>query len=228
VNGEGVALQAPTPRIAQPAHLTLLARAAGGRRFPQLVISELQLLLKGQRWWWYAGAAGILVGSVVSPLADSRGGWLVAAWIWPILLWSQLGAREARYQTQSLIFSSERALYRQLPAAWVAGVLVAAVTGGGAAIRMVLSADGKGLVSWAAGALFIPSLALALGVWSGSSKFFEALYTVWWYVGPAHHVSGLDFAGTTAGSSAPIVWIFSAGVLLMAAYVGRRMRLGYV
>jgi len=76
--------------------------------------------------------------------------------------------------------------------------------------------------------LFIPSLALALGVWSGRSKAFEALYTVWWYVGPLHHVPGVDFAGTTAASSSSAAYLLVAGALLMAAYMGRRARLGYV
>ena len=33
--------------------------------------------------------------------------------------------------------------------------------------------DWRGLLAWLTGALFIPTLALALGVWSGSSKLFE-------------------------------------------------------
>jgi len=214
-------------RALQPVQLTPLAHRPGNHRFFSLVASELRLMLKGQRWWWYAGAAAILVGSMVSPTKDSRGGWLVAAWIWPVLIWSQMGAREARHATQSLIFSSERALLRQLPALWTAGVLIAALTGAGAGIRLLLGADWQGLLAWTAGALFIPSLALALGVWSGSSKAFEALYTVWWYVGPLHHVRGMDFAGSTAVSSTPAAYMLAAAMLLATAYMGRRTRLGY-
>jgi hypothetical protein len=196
-------------------------------RFFELVASELRLMLKGQHWWWYAGAAGILIGSLVSPMEDSRGGWLVAAWIWPILIWSQMGAKEAQYATQSLIFSSERALVRQLPALWTAGVLIAMLIGGGAGIRVLLGAGWQGLMAWIAGAVFIPSLALALGVWSGRSKAFEALYVIWWYVGPLHHVRGVDFAGSTTASSTPAAYMLAAAILLASAYMGRRSRLGY-
>jgi hypothetical protein len=31
------------------------------------------------------------------------------------------------------------------------------------------------MLAWTAGVFFIPSLALALGVWSGSSKLFEVV-----------------------------------------------------
>ena len=110
-------------------------RAAATRkshsRFLQLVASELRLMLKGQRWWWYVGALGLLVGQITSPAPNVRAGFLVVAWLWPILLWSQMGCREARYSTGALLFSSERSLSRQLPALWTAGVLVTLLTGCG-------------------------------------------------------------------------------------------------
>jgi hypothetical protein len=193
----------------------------------QLVVSELRLMLKGQRWWWYVVALGLIVASAVSPTTAARQGVLTAAWIWPVLVWSQMGARESRYATQSLIFSSARTLNRQLPAVWLAGVIVSTVMGGGYALRLLVSGDGHVLLAWFAGALFIPSLALALGVWSGTSKPFEAIYTVWWYVGPLNHAPGADFAGLTAASSNKAFYLLAAGTLLAASYIGRRVRLGY-
>lgn len=225
-NEEASAASQSRPTI-QPARLTPLEHPRNKIRFFDLVVSELRLMLKGQRWWWYAGAAIILTGSIASPIEDSRGGWLLAAWIWPVLIWSQMGTREARHATQSLIFSSERALVRQLPALWTAGVLIAVLTGAGAGIRLLLGGDWQGLLAWTAGAIFIPSLALALGVGSGRSKAFEALYTVWWYVGPLHHVRGIDFAGTTAASSTSAGYIAAGAVLIAAAYMARRAQLGY-
>lgn len=226
VNGETV-VATHSQYAVQPVELTALAQAHSKIRFFELMASELRLMLKGQHWWWYGGAAIILVGSIASPSEYSREGWLVAAWIWPVLVWSQMGTREARYATQSLIFSSERALPRQLPALWTAGVLIAALTGAGVGIRFVLGADWQGLLAWMAGAMFIPSLALALGVWSGRSKAFEALYVIWWYVGPLHHLRGVDFAGTTPASSTPAAYMLGAAILLMTAYMGRKARLGY-
>jgi hypothetical protein len=215
-------------RTTQPVQLTPVATRRDGSRFATLVAFELRLMLKGHHWWWYAGALGILIGSLVSPLDDSRGGWLTAAWIWPVLIWSQMGARESRYVTQALIFSSERALQRQLPAVWAAGFTVALLTGSGVAVRLLIGGDWQGLLAWTAGAVFVPSLALALGVWSGRSKAFEALYTVWWYIGPLHHVPAVDFAGTTAASSNAAAYWLAAAALLGTAYMGRRARLGYV
>jgi hypothetical protein len=208
-------------------HLTPLGASRATNRFGQLVLSELRLMLKGQRWWWYAIAAGLLVGELVSPDPMTRGGFLIAAWIWPILVWSQMGCRESRHNTGALLFSCERSLTRQLPAVLGAGVLVSLLTGAGVGIRLSLAADWHSLAAWMAGAAFIPSMALALGIWTGNSKMFEALYTVWWYVGPAHQIPGLDFMGITPASSTPGLYAVAALFLVMTAYWRRRQRLGY-
>ena len=208
-------------------HLTPLSRQSAHSRFPRIVASELRLMLKGQRWWWYATAGGMLVGQVVSPDAQMRSGFLIAAWIWPLLLWSQMGCRESRYATKSLLFSSERSLSRQFPALWTAGVIVALLSGAGSGLRLAIVADWHSLAAWLAGTFFIPSLALALGVWTGGSRAFEAIYTVWWYIGPAHQIPGLDFMGTTRASSSPLLYALAVCFLVSAAYVRRRQGLGY-
>ena len=96
-------------------------------------------MLKGHRWWWYAGAVIIFIASIASPLDAVRGGVALAALIWPVLVWSQMGTREARFNTASLIFSSEHSIHRQLPAIWIAGVGVVAITNGGLAIRLLIA-----------------------------------------------------------------------------------------
>jgi hypothetical protein len=201
--------------------------AFGHNRFGRLVISELSLMVKGQRWWWYIVAAGLFVAEFVSPSAQAREGVLLVAWIWPVLVWSQMGCRESRHATQSLIFSAEHVVYRQLAAVWTAGVIVALVTGAGTGIRLLIGLDWQMVAAWLAGALFIPSLALALGVWSGSSKLFEALYTVWWYVGALQHSPSLDFAGGSPASSSPGLYLSLAAGLLLTACLGRRRQVAY-
>jgi hypothetical protein len=92
----------------------------------------------------------------------------------------------------------------------------------------LLAHDLHGFAAWFAGACFIPSFALACGIWSGSSKMFEAIYTVWWYIGPAHQVPGIDFMGTSQASSTPGIYTAATVALVAIAYYGRRVRLGYV
>jgi hypothetical protein len=219
-------LNAPVTRSTSYRNLSRLSGAARKSNFGNLVAAELRLMLKGRSRWWYLVVCGLLIGTVVSPLVVSRG-FLVAAWIWPILLWSQMGTREARSNTAGFIFSSAHAVERQLAAVWCAGVLLAAATGFGTALHLAIGHDWAGFAAWIGGALFIPSLALALGVWSGTSKVFEALYTVWWYIGPAHQIPGLDFMGVGQNSARPLSYLLFSAVLITAAYVGRRARVAY-
>ena len=194
----------------------------------QMFVAELRLALKGYPWWWYAVAGGLVVAQAASPLEVSRGPLLTAAWIWPVLLWSAMGAREARYGTEHLIFSAPRLLSRQFPAGWLVGVLIAAVSGGGAGVRLLIARNDSGLLGWLAGALFMPTLALALGVWTGSSRPFEGLFAALWYIGPLNRVPGLDFTGCANGphtfKDACCYLALTAG-LLIAAFFGRRQQL---
>jgi hypothetical protein len=226
-NGDAVASPTAPENRPSAGHLTPLGGKAGETRFWQLVVSELRLMLKGQRWWWYVVALGLLIAGAVSPTAVARQGVLTAAWIWPVLVWSQMGARESRFATQSLIFSSARTLNRQLPAMWLAGVLVSTLAGGGYGLRLLLSGDWHEFLAWVAGALFIPSLSLALGVLSGTSKPFEAIYTVWWYLGPLNHAPGFDFIGGIPAVSRPMLYLTLATGLIATAYLARRARMAY-
>jgi hypothetical protein len=110
---------------------------------------------------------------------------------------------------------------------WIAGVGVAVVTNGGLAIRLLMAGDRPGFLAWVACSLFVPSLALALGIWSGTSKAFEAVYTVWWYVGPGHQLPGLDFLGASPVSARAHFFLFLTAALVVAAYLGRRVKLAY-
>jgi hypothetical protein len=205
-------------------HLTPLAANAHTRAFGRLLTAELRLSLQGLRWWWYAVAAGLLIAQFAAPLEISRGPLLGTAWIWPILVWSAMGSRESRFGTRSLLFSCANILPRQLVACFLAGLTVAVLTGAGAGVRLLLARSFTGLFAWSAGALFLPSLALFLGIFSGTGKPFEGLLTAIWYVGPMNHTPGLDFTGAANGAhttSYALSYIAIAAALLVSAYAIR-------
>jgi len=216
----------PPRTVTVPVSLSRIKQAAPRFRFGAMVLAELRLALKGVSRWWYAVAGCLIVAGAVSPLTISRGV-LVAAWIWPILIWSAMGTREARLGTGQLVFSTVYPLRRQLPACWVAGVAVAALSGCGTLIRLLAARDLMGACAWMVGALFIPTLALALGVWSGGSKLFEVVYTLLWYIGPANCVPGVDFMGVTAPGGFGVPRMFLALTLVLAALfvLGRKRQL---
>ena len=192
-----------------------------------MVVAELRLALSAVNRWWALVAAGLWLASLAAPMAAAR--WAhIAAWLWPLLLWSNMGVRESRHRTGPLVFSCPRPLQRQFVAMWLSGVLIAAATGSGLAARFMLEGDITSLSAWVVGALFVPSLALALGVWTESSRAFEALYTAWWYVGPASKFTPIDFSSAWATApGAPRIPLFGilTAVLILAAVLGRRRRI---
>ncbi len=213
---------------ATAANLTPLSAGRTQNRFFAILAAELRLMLKGQKWWWYAVAAGLAIASGAAPSADARGMALAFAWIWPVLLWSSMGVRETREQTYQLIFSAPHPMARQLPAVWLAGVLVALLTGCGFGLRILLAGNFRGAMAWLIGALFIPMFALSLGVWSGTGKPFEILYTLLWYIGPLHAMPTLDFMGSapaTAATRYPFMYLGAAAVMAVAALGGRKRQL---
>jgi hypothetical protein len=209
-----------TPQAIPNVHLTPLNKSATRFSFFNVVIAESKLLLKGQRWWWYAGMAGIIIACLVVPATAVREYALPIAWVWPILLWSAVGNREIHHNVQQMTFSSASPLLRQLPAQWLAGLIVTLLVSIGAIIRLAAGGDTAGLLALLSGAIFIPSLALACGIWSGTSKLFEILYMLVWYLGPLNKIVALDYIGSH-GNGRPEFFIPFSIVLILFALVGR-------
>lgn len=207
-------------------HLTPLESRRGNflSLFWRMLFAELRLMFRGINWWWYLVALGLVIGCLFTPLQISRHYLLPAAYVWPVLLWSTMGNREARYNTQQLIFSSTRSIRFQLSAAWCAGWIVALLTGSGLAVRLLAAGQKEALFAWLIGSLFIPSLAQAMGIWSGSSKLFEVVYILLWYAGPINQVAALDYMGVSNAavtSGIPLVYLMASIVLMGLSILGR-------
>ncbi|MBC7877374.1 MAG: ABC transporter permease subunit [Anaerolineales bacterium] len=205
-------------------HLTPLNRSANKFSFFNVLLAELKLLLKGQRWWWYVVALGFIIACYVNDAATTREIVLPFTWVWPILIWSAISNREIHNNVQQMTFSSASPLWRQLPAQWLAGFIVTLLIGSGAALNFLINGDTTGVIALLSGALFIPSLALACGVWSGSSKLFEILYISIWYIGPLNQVPELDFIGANSNGRPEFFIPFSI-TLIAFAILGRTQQL---
>jgi hypothetical protein len=215
--------------LASETHSTSLRPLARRPRFSFafMVLAELRLALKGISLWWYLVAIAPVAVGLFSPLPVARGA-LVFAWIWPLLIWSAMGTRETRWRTNQLVFSTAHPLRRQLPACWLAGVIITVLIGCGTGIRLLIAGEQSGVMAWIAGAFFIPTMALTLGVWSGSSKLFEILYLLLWYLGPANRIPEIDFMGITGPLLPPQTTMMFAAItaaLLVFAVIGRRRQL---
>jgi len=188
--------------------------------FGALVLAELRLMLKGLSFWWYVVAAGLWIATLASPLKEQSIA-LGLAWLWPILTWSQMGTRESLNDTEGFVFPSMHPLRRQFAAMWVAGILLALVTGSGSLLHWAVAGNAIAAAAVIAGAVFVPTLALACGAASNTSRLFEIVYLVLWYVGPMNGAPGVDFTAVNGMGMAAV----GSVVLAAVAFTARRTRL---
>jgi hypothetical protein len=137
-----------------------------------------------------------------------------------MLILSGLGCRERRFDTRQIVFSAPRPM-SQLPAGWLSAVLLMALLGSGALVRVLLAGDPAAVAGWLTAIVFVPSLALALGTLAGSGKAFEILYVLWMYL-LLQKAAALDFAGLVPGSPFYLYALAAIGLLAVAALARRR------
>ncbi len=202
----------PSFMQAGPVNLTPITRGVSRSSFLHLLRAELKLLVKGKPWWWYLVAAFISLLGLAGP-PGGAGITLALAMIWPVIAWSSLGMRETFFETSKLTFSAARPFGRQFMASWFSGVLLAVLAVSGAAIRVVIESGTERLPLILLAVLFVPSLAMALGVWSNTSRLFEVVYLLWLFNGVNGAVP-LDFLQVLQTAPNPI--LFSAYFMLTA------------
>ncbi|MFJ4878828.1 ABC transporter permease [Streptomyces sp. NPDC088745] len=193
----------------------------------RLLTGQTRVLLQGiPRWWW----GGVVTVTGVSPLATGTAAHylLILAWIWPVLIWSRLGAQSHGSGVDSLLGAYPSAR-RRIAAEWLAGFLLTAVSGLGPAVRMAVGADGKGLVHWSVAALAIPSLALLLGTVSHSPRLFQVTYLPLWFatvngIAPLDYMGALRTADGTPAGMPPLFLLTVTAAMLTLTFLTHAAR----
>ncbi|MFD4306087.1 hypothetical protein ACGF0C_17440 [Streptomyces albidoflavus] len=192
---------APAPAAVLALALPRTAAERGGRTFGRLLAGEVRILAGGVSPWWWAVAAALTVAGLTLPLDAVTGLVLPAVWIWPVLVWSRLGSLPVEHGLEGLL-GAYPAPRRRLLAAWGSGVVLTAVLGVAPLLRMAFAADLPGLAAWLGGVLFIPSLALLLGVVCRTHRVFQVVYLPLWYL-VVNQVAALDFMGAVREAGVP-------------------------
>ncbi|MFI7245915.1 ABC transporter permease [Streptomyces qinglanensis] len=214
-SGPAVPVYRPAPTAA-----LLLPKTAieSGGTFGRLLAGEVRILVGGVSPSWWGVAAALTVAGLTVPSGLVTGLILPAVWIWPVLIWSCLGSQQVEHGMEGLL-GAYPAVRRRLLAEWGSGVVLTAVLGLAPLIRMALAVDFPGLAAWLAGVLFIPSLAMLLGVVCRTHRVFQAVYLPIWYL-VVNKVAALDFMGAVRDAGAPAgptPLIYAAALLMLGA-----------
>jgi hypothetical protein len=187
--------------------------------FGALLLAELRLMLKGSNFWWYVVSVGLWFFTLFAP-GTTQSIALGIAWIWPILIFSQMGTRETLHQTEQLVYPSLHPLRRQFAAQLCAGIAMTLLIGSGAILHDLATGNTSALLALVVAALFIPTLALACGAISGTTRLFEIVYLVLWYMGPMN-ATPIDYTKP----SAMVPYAIATAALAILAFYSRSVRL---
>ena len=120
--GKSVEPRIKVPTLALTSLAPFVSKLAQVNPFLGVLFAELRMLLNGRRWWWWVIMLGLNSAILRSPLEITIY-LLPVAWLWLLALWSGMGNRERKNNTAQMVFSASRPVLRQLPAAWLAGIL---------------------------------------------------------------------------------------------------------
>ncbi|MFD0884679.1 hypothetical protein ACFQ08_08950 [Streptosporangium algeriense] len=224
------AVPVPLPGLTRPRSLMSLPKTEvrTTRTTARLVAGEVRILLRGiPRWWWLGALAisfSVLLLTFLSPAGLTASSAISAAWIWPILIWSRLGTQRHENGVETLM-AAYPATGHRLFAEWAAGVVLTALAGAAPLASAVITSGTASVGIWVAAVLFVPSLALALGVLSRTHRLFQVVYLVLWYVA-VNGVSFLDYMGLhrEGGPSFVLVSALAAALLGVVFLVGLARR----
>jgi len=200
--------------------------------FLNLVKAELKIMLKRNSLWWLLITVGLFIATVFSPLSLAHGGLLPILWFCQILIWSKLGSREIANRSNQYIFSAAYPIKRQMTASLCAAALIALFLASPVILRSLIAGNLYSIYAIIVGAFFLPTFAMASGVWTGSGKLFEVTYTILWF-GIMNNMMGqgipfIDYIGSMEESQALGVANVFLGItmaFLVFAVLGRKRQI---
>lgn len=219
------------PPVATSISLTPVAEPMRRFSFGQLLFAELWLMLKGYSIWWYLAILGLNIAVPLVPSEYAANLLFAIATLLPLGIWSSMGNRELLNQTYLTIFTTSHFSRRQLPALWISGLIVMLLASSGYLLRILVYGETTLFLPFLIGLAFVPSLALALGVWTNGKRTFEVFYLILWYTSIQDGAAPLDFRGGTQAAADSGVYIYYLGITLLLitlALLGRKKQLTLV
>lgn len=200
-----------------------LTKAEKGFSFLAVLRAELTFTLKKCPKLLLLIILILIFVSVKAPIQAVRNFIFPILLIVPISLWSDLGSREKIFNTRQLVFSSPSIIRNQLAARYLVGILVTLIIVIGFGIREMTSQNTDAAIALFSCIVFIPALSLCFGIWSGTSRMFEVVYTTLWYFGPFNKMPALDFTHIVTDTYETVTIYFVVTLLMFVlSIMGRK------
>jgi hypothetical protein len=175
------------------------------------IIAELRLMLSGQPLIWRViGLAGIVL-CLFLDLGMVQNYVLPLLMLWFINIFSAMGSREYQHGMLECIAVLPNGRLKQVISSWAAGVLIALALALPVLLRMLWAGQASGMFTCAAGAVFLPSLALFLGELTKTHRVFEVAFVLITYL-TLNKVTAAMYLGTSPDDAS----LVRAGIYLAA------------
>jgi ABC-type transport system involved in multi-copper enzyme maturation permease subunit len=179
------------------------------------VLAELAIMVADLRAAWWIAASVLVVASVLVPPPIDARFVLPLLLILPLQALAAAGARDRFDDTKAVAVIAARGTARLFAVRFAAGFLLQVFLW---APYLVRSNDaGRGLAMLLV-LLAVSALAIAGGTVTRTSRTFEALFVIWWFLGPLNRLPALDLFAQVAGAPWASAAVFgSLAVLAVAA-----------
>ncbi|MGL5437279.1 MAG: hypothetical protein ACRDBO_18195 [Lachnospiraceae bacterium] len=159
----------------------------------RLLSGEIRNMITGYPIWWYLTLAAGIGLSAFMPINRYYYCYTLAL-LALIPVWSKMGNQDRYFGTIELVSYRCSAKLRWLTSL-LAGLIISTAGSAGFIIHLIAVGDIEHLVAFLIGILFINGFALTIGTLSQSRVPFEAIFIIWYYLGPIQNIPWLDFFG---------------------------------
>jgi hypothetical protein len=201
---------------AQSIRLSQLPALLAAYGIGPFIKTELLLLYrKGSQWFWIVNAGG-MAALVFAPITIAHQFILPALWFLQIARLSDLSAKEKMNGLHYFTYASFQPLKRLLSSQIIAGVILVVLLASPLIIRLMIRGEMLSVLSIIAGAVFIVSGAVSLGIITGGRKLFEILFFLLVYCN-MNRIPFMDYFGGIEANLTRIIAtsLVSAGLLII-------------
>ena len=191
--------------------------------FTRLIRAETLLIIKGKHLSLFIILAILCIAQFVADVEITRNILVPVSLILCISFISQLGQREEKYNTHLMIFSCASPIKFQFVSMLISGVFILSLVTSGAMFNYLISANPISALMLFIGIIFIVSLGVFCGVVTKTSRTFEALFPLLWYIGAIKGFNQFDFLGKNIANiqqfNLPIVYLTVSSILILIAVI---------
>lgn len=200
--------------------------------FSRMIRQEFLLLFKGWSPYFYLLFFGLVAAQLSFGVDTIRQMLLPASFLVCVLCLSPMGQREIKENAHQLIFYCPSPIKMQLPASLVAATLLLILATSGALIKFLLAGEWLSIGLLLLGCFFVSTFALLCGSLSRTSRTFEIMFTVLWYIGPLQRNPNLDFIGINPEANievgSPVYFAITALMFILLSLWSKKKQLRYV